>query len=467
MMLGAIFMSLVGGTGYYYLNKTNNLLDYMYNDAFVPLEEMINVESLPHDLHNNSEDGTKAEGKILNHFEHAAEIHHQNQNYVSSAQTILLTVIISGVLLALFFAWYLGRIIERPIKQIVNVTNDVAKGDLRVKPLMIESKDEVGQLAQSVNQMVSNLKRLIDQTKEAGSTVSSYSDNLSRSLDQTTRSTNEVAVTLQGVADHTNIQVKNSDDSEYAMNVIVRDIQEITKISQEVSDVSEQATKNACEGNESVVLAKQQMESIDQVVKQLVKQMEHLDMRSKEIGSIIEVITNLSAQTNLLALNAAIEAARAGELGKGFSVVANEVRKLAEQTDDSAKQISTLIHEIQENVNESSMTMETVTIEVGEGKNIVDKSSSAFQKILSANTQTSNMVKNVSEMTEQLSGSSQKVLETVKGMGDISKNSSAVFQEVASTSQEQLSSLEKISFSAEQLNEMVDHLEIELKNFKL
>jgi len=184
-------------------------------------------------------------------------------------------------------------------------------------------------------------------------------------------------------------------------------IQQVATNTNLVAGKSAQAAETAKEGGKSVEKAVNQMTKIEQTVNNSSQVVATLGARSKEIGQIVDTISGIAGQTNLLALNAAIEAARAGEQGRGFAVVADEVRKLAEQSHDAAKRISTLISEIQGDTDKAVVAMSEGTREVKIGTEVVTTAGNAFRERAILVTEVSNQVKEISAAIQQMAGGSQ------------------------------------------------------------
>lgn len=210
-----------------------------------------------------------------------------------------------------------------------------------------------------------------------------------------------------------------------------------------------------------------QMKTIDQSVQKAEAVVKGLETKSQDITSILNVINGIADQTNLLALNAAIEAARAGEYGRGFSVVAEEVRKLAVQSADSAKEIEGLIQEIVREISTSLSMFQSVNHEVKEGLQITDQTAESFKQIYEMTTQISGELQNLNATVEQLSVGSQEVSSAVEDISAVSKESSAGIQDIAASAEEQLASMEEISSSAETLANMAEELQDITKKFKI
>ena len=209
------------------------------------------------------------------------------------------------------------------------------------------------------------------------------------------------------------------------------------------------------------------MGSIAEKVDQSAAIVQKLDKQSLEIGGIVSVISGIATQTNLLALNAAIEAARAGENGRGFAIVAGEVRKLAEQSERSAKQISSLIEQIQLDTQLAVRAMEEGTREVAAGSQIVHEAGESFQLIVRAIEQVADQTRDVSSIAEQMSAGSEEITASVAESATIAKQSSSAAQLVADNTTQQLASLQEVAASANDLSQMSQKLQAAISKFKV
>ena len=192
-----------------------------------------------------------------------------------------------------------------------------------------------------------------------------------------------------------------------------------------------------------------------------------LDSKSAEIGKIIEVITGIADQTNLLALNAAIEAARAGEHGKGFAVVADEVRKLAELSRQSASQISGLIEVIQKETHQVVEMMNKGTVEISEGTQLVEETGRTFDQILKSIENVSSEIQEVSAISEEMSASVQQVNASIEEVTKIARDSVSSTAEIASATEEQLASMEEVASSSASLANLAENLREMVGKFKI
>jgi len=386
---------------------------------------------------------------------------------VSKFRTDVLIFGVVGLVVAIVCSALVAEMNARHLVTVTRVANQVAEGDLRIDLITTDRKDELGQLARSINKMVTNLRTLIDQVNESSVQVAASSQQLTASTEQASRATELITATIQDVATGAENQMNGILESERAIEDMAQGIQRVAETSTIVSEASYDMEHQAEQGNISIQEAIEQMNMIRTKVEGSMGGFRTLEQRSQEIGQIVELITGIAAQTNLLALNAAIEAARAGEHGRGFAVVADEVRKLAEQSGSSAAQIASLIEVIQADTIKAVSTMDEITDEVESGVEDVNTAGAAFQRILQAAKQVANQVQEVTASSEEMSANAQIVAESVEQVTKIAQDSANHAQNVAASSEEQLASMHEISTSAEMLSEMAGELQHLVARFKV
>ncbi|REE91539.1 methyl-accepting chemotaxis protein [Paenibacillus taihuensis] len=244
-------------------------------------------------------------------------------------------------------------------------------------------------------------------------------------------------------------------------------IQKVAESCTNAWDVSQQTSNKAEHGNEVIQQAVSEMAEVNQVVLETVEVVEKLSQRTSEIGRIITIIQEISNQTNLLSLNAAIEAARAGEHGRGFSVVSQEIRKLAEHSRTSADEIHSLIKEILDLTGMAVRSMQAGSETVHKGTTYVNLAGENFVSILNDIQSMVVQIQDISSSTEQMSAGSEEVTATVEQFSSIAEEASGNSQNVAAASQQQQASMIEIAASAQQLSETMQELQQLTSQFKV
>ncbi|MFC5531197.1 methyl-accepting chemotaxis protein [Cohnella yongneupensis] len=332
-------------------------------------------------------------------------------------KTILTAVIVMAA--ALVLVYFSARSLSRPIQYITEVVTKIAKGDLRPR-LHIKTKDELGVLSVHMNEMLDSLASTVEQVTEASESVAS-------SAQQITASTDEVAKGSVDQADRARTMSHLFEDLEASVKLVASSANHAKVSSQEAVDIAK-------EGNSFINLSIEKMEQAN-------AQMELLEKDSKQIGEIIEVINEIAEQTNLLALNAAIEAARAGEQGRGFAVVADEVRKLAERSGDATKQIATIIKGMQDNAARSVQA-------VGDGVAQFAQTRQSFDGIVRKVNDTYQVVGEITQSSEGQTKKTNEMMIEIESVASISAQAAAAAEETAAASQE-------LSTLADKLNDSV------------
>ncbi|MFK2825125.1 methyl-accepting chemotaxis protein [Bacillus sp. B190/17] len=406
-------------------------------------------------------------GKVIGMWFVGAPIEVIDKSILTLLSMIVTVLVISGVV-AIACSVLFTRSIVRPILDINKQLAEIAEGEGDLtKELSIKSRDEVGELAGSFNKMINNLREMIRQISLTSEQMAASSEELTASAEQTTQATNQIATSIQKVSIGAENQGHGAMESSRAMQDITIHIQQVAETAATVSEAATETSKEASLGNESLQQVTKQMNHISMSVEEAANVIKRLGEHSQQIGRITEIITGIADQTNLLALNAAIEAARAGEHGKGFAVVADEVRKLAEQSKESADQIAGFIGKIQEDTLQAVDVMDKGSQEVAMGTDIVYKTGEGIQKILSSVEQVASQVQEVSAISEEIAAGAEQVNASIEEMAGIAKSSASNTQNVASASEEQLASMEEIASSASSLSKMAEELQILVGQFKV
>lgn len=370
-------------------------------------------------------------------------------------------------LLALAAAVLFSRMISLPLKAVTQVANAIAAGDLTPKNVTYKGKDELHDLIDSCRTMGTNLRELISQVNQLSEQVAASAEELTASADQSAHAVGQVASAITEVAYATDKQLASADNTRQSVEQLSAEIEQAAEYANTVARGAEQTASAAENGSKAINSTIQQMSTIERAVLQSSDVVTKLGVRSQEIGQIVTAISDVAGQTNLLALNAAIEAARAGEQGRGFAVVAEEVRKLAEQTQDSAQQISGLIHEIQSDTDEAVKAMSIGTKEVQVGTQVVNTAGQAFNEIVIKVEDVNHQVKQIREGMQRMAHEGSLFVTAIQEIEEVSKSTADQAQSVSATTEEQAASMEEIAASSQSLAKIAEDLQQVVAKFKL
>ncbi|HWR43243.1 HAMP domain-containing methyl-accepting chemotaxis protein [Sporomusa sp.] len=388
---------------------------------------------------------------------------HETENQIEMTIVILDSII---VVLAVGIALWLSRSIATPINTVLSAANKIADGNLQRHDLHYRGNDEIGDLIKAFNRMEENLREVISQTSEASGQVASSSANFTEGAEQSAQAAVQVAQAITQVSMGAEMQVKAVDEAAAVVEEMSANITQVSANANSVSKGSMKAADMAQKGEQAIAKAVQQMGSAEKTVADSAEVIIELGVRSKEIGQIVETISGIAGQTNLLALNAAIEAARAGEQGRGFAVVADEVRKLAEQSQDAAKRIAEMIAGIQGDTDKAVQVMAKGKLEVETGAVLVQNAGAAFNDIRNSVEAVSDQVGEISGSIQHLANGSKQIIQAVRQIETVSKEAAAQAQSVSAATEEQSASMEEISASSHALRQMADQLRETVSRFK-
>ncbi|MCE5286997.1 MAG: methyl-accepting chemotaxis protein [Pelosinus sp.] len=399
--------------------------------------------------------------------EEAAALNVENAEKFVAANKITISVIFLATVVLLSLGGLICRIISRNLKLVVAGIQEVAGGNLAAEKLAIDTKDETGQVADALTKMVQTLQQVMHKVHSSVEHLVATSDALKTGAEQTADASTQVATSIAGVASGAESQVEVIQKTSQTIEQMSAGIEEIAAHAANVSQATGKTAQTAVSGGQAVQEAVHQIASAETVVTHSAQVVARLGERSKEIGQIVDTISGIAGQTNLLALNAAIEAARAGEQGKGFAVVADEVRKLAEQSESAAKQIADLIAQIQAETDNAVTVMNKGTAEVHKGAEVVNIAGKSFNDILSMIEEVTKQVNDITGAIDTMAAGSQQVVTDVRAVSELSQTASSHTQSVAAAIEEQSATMEEAASLSNGLAKMAEDLREEIAVFKL
>ncbi|MGA4517018.1 methyl-accepting chemotaxis protein [Solibacillus silvestris] len=428
--------------------KANNMLFEFAVPANRSIQQTINsiVDVQKEQMHTTS-DETTASAKI--------------------SKTLMITISVIGILLASCLAIFITLNITRPLHRLTNAAHVIANGDLREEDVHVKTKDEIGELAAAFNAMKASLSSLISNVSLNVSSTTAASEQLASSTDEVSAASADIAKRVETVSESGSNSAAIGNDCAVAMDETAQGVSRIAEAAQVLNSHAMDMQTIAGEGGHTLQTAEQQMSVIQQSSYETKEKIKQLSRQSAEIENITKVITDITDQTNLLALNAAIEAARAGEHGKGFAVVADEVRKLAEQSKSSASQIAGLTSTIQKDTREVEESVNTTAQNVDQGVVYLQNAQVSFNHIVGSITEMTAQIQEVSASSEQISASTEEVAASIAEMAHAANSAAGEIGIVLSAVEEQTATMQEINEVAQSLSEGAVGVQEQINLFKV
>lgn len=384
-------------------------------------------------------------------------------NLLNISVILFIVAAIIVVVLGLFFS----KRFTKPLVDICSIIQTIASGELKEIEIKNKSKDEIGQLFSGLKTMTQNLRGLVGSIQGVASTLASHALELSTATEESNQSLTQVVTTLNEMAQDNGdqaIMIKDTTDAISRVNDIISEAAKRTEVA---SDKAKESLALAKEGQRALEYQSQKIEENNRYTYAVGESIQQLATMANEIRNIVGAIDNISEQTNLLALNASIEAARAGEAGQGFAVVAEEIRRLAEQSSNSTKKIEDIINGINGGVNETVYNMNQVKESVHVMETSAENTKEGFAKIFTSITELAQISHEISTALEEINNQTRTVTSQAMNISAVVEQTSAGMEEISASSQEQLATIETISHSSGELDNVAKNLLMEVKKFKI
>ncbi len=379
--------------------------------------------------------------------------------------SIIMAAVVMLVLCVVLITVF-NRRVGNPIEMLMNEAGKIAGGDLTGQ-VVVSSHDEMGALGDSLNHMIENLRKVIGQVNGMSEQVAAASEELTASAEQSAQASHMVADSVVKIAEGASEQAIEAGNIQATAEDVTSHAQRIVSDTKSVLDNAVAAKGKINDGRQSIQEAVQQMNNITASTDSIQASIAKLDKSSQQIADIVQMITGIAEQTNLLALNAAIEAARAGEAGRGFAVVADEVRKLAESSNQSSQQIAQLV---QSNVQDMKLAVEASSAgaqSVQAGINTVTSADVVFQDIVQVIDELTSQIQRIASGIDTMAHENATMLQASVKIAETSGKNSDEAQSVSAAGQEQSASMHEISDASRSLAQLASELQAEMQKFKL
>ena len=394
---------------------------------------------------------------ILYNSNNAELLQKENNNSAQNTMIMFVSISLLAILIIMLIGYIIKLTIRKPLVLLQDDMEKVAAGDLTTRT-PYKANNELGHIVQSFNSMLDNLQQLIANVKMTTQEVISTTEGVLQDTNRASSISNEVVQTVLEVKTKIEGQVTSIQESSSSMEEITTGVQTVAESSAVVAEVAVTTTERINIGSEVINHSILQMNSVHDVVEETSKVINKLVTRTQQIDTALAAITNIAEQTNLLALNAAIEAARAGENGKGFAVVAAEVRDLAEQSKESAKEVNHLIKSIQQDTQDTVNVMRKGQQKAVEGKEAAHKANQTFLSIMRDIDKITSQIQEVSAATEEMSAGTEEVNASLSLVSETATDVKKETLQTVKSIQSQAVSIEQISIQSNKMKEKVEEL---------
>lgn len=390
--------------------------------------------------------------------------------YIHAERTQLAKTTVWIGLICLFIsaiiAYMISLGISVPSKKIVHAMDEAKKGNLHIH-IEDDNQDEMGKISSNFNEMIDNIRLLIEHTSVSSQNVLSQAQSIDAASERTRQSTKQFVTIIEQIAEGATHQASEASESSASMSDLSDKINLVGKDMDTVSHAVEN-TKRVSESTMDILKSlNEKTATANSVSKEIIKDINNFNGDMKKIENIVGVISDIASQTNILSINASIEAARAGNAGKGFAVVAQEVKRLAEQSRAASHSIGKIISEVLKKYEITANLTNQASLIIEEQKDAVNETDRSFKTIFNEMEQISGYIFNVNDAVKEILLSKEKAIEAIEVISSVAEETAATTEEAAATTEEQLSGAEELAGLAEKLHQTAHELSEAISKFKV